>query len=150
MHCTRSLAKCQKAIPIMNSFISSQFHYCPLAWMFNDRTTNIKLNRTFEKALRLVCKGSESKLEKLKETCGTIHQHNMQLLMIEIFKTRNTLNPTFMEKIFTKREVQYNLRSKIICNWRMSRQQNMEMEIFRMYVTIYGPHHRRRLRTQAH
>ena len=35
--------------------------------MFNGRTTNTKLNhRTFEKALQLACKGSESKLEKLK------------------------------------------------------------------------------------
>jgi len=37
--------------------------------MLNDRATNAKPNRTFEKALRLVCKGSELKLEKLKEKC---------------------------------------------------------------------------------
>ena len=36
----------------------------------------------------------------------------MHLLMIEIFKTKNNLNPTFMKKIFTDRDVQYNLRSK--------------------------------------
>ena len=33
---------------LMNSFISSQFNYRPLVWMFNDRATNRKLNRTFE------------------------------------------------------------------------------------------------------
>ena len=32
--------------------------------------------------------------------------------MVEILKTKNNLNPTFMQKIFTKIEVQYNLRSK--------------------------------------
>ena len=32
--------------------------------------------------------------------------------MIEIFKTKNNLNLTFVENIFTKRDVQYNLRSK--------------------------------------
>ena len=56
-----------KSEMLMNSSISSQFKYCPLVWMFNDRTTNKKLNRTFAKPLRLVCKGSESKLEKLKD-----------------------------------------------------------------------------------
>ena len=80
--------------------------------MFNDRATNTKLNRTFEKALRLVCKGGESKLEKLKEKYVTIHQHNLQLLMVEIFETENNLNPTFMKNIFTERDVQYSLRSK--------------------------------------
>ena len=32
--------------------------------------------------------------------------------MVEIFKTKNNLNPTFMKNIFTERDVQYNLRSK--------------------------------------
>ena len=39
----------------------------PLVLMFNDRATNTKLNRTFEKVLRVVCKGSKSKLETLKK-----------------------------------------------------------------------------------
>ena len=91
-----------KSEMLMNSSISSQFKYCPLVWMFKDRTTNKKLNRTFAKALRLVCKGSESKLDKLKEKYGTIHQHVLHLLMVEIFKTKNTLNPTFMEKILPR------------------------------------------------
>ena len=46
----------------------------------------------------MVRKDSESELEKLKKQYGTIHQHNLQLLMIDIFKTKNNLNPTFMKK----------------------------------------------------
>ena len=79
---------------------------CPLVWMFNDRATNAKLNRTFEKALRLVCKSSELKLEKLKEKYETIHQHNLQLQMVEILKIRNNVNPAFMKSIFTERHAQ--------------------------------------------
>ena len=97
---------------LMNSFIRSQFNYCPLVWMFHDRATNSKLNRIHERALRLVCKDSESELEKLKKKYGNIHQHNLQLLMIEIFKTKNNLNPTFMKNIFTERNIQYSLRSE--------------------------------------
>ena len=52
---------------LMNSFIRSQFNYCSLVWMFHDRATNSKLNRIHERALRLVCKDSESELEKLKK-----------------------------------------------------------------------------------
>ena len=96
---------------LMNSFIRSQFNYCPLVWMFHDRATNSKLNRIQERALRMVCKDSESGLADLKKKYGTIHQHNLQLLMIEIFKTKNNLNPTFMKKILTERDIQYNLRN---------------------------------------
>ena len=48
---------------LMNSFIRSQFNYCPLVWMFHDRATHSKLNHIHEKALRLVYKDSESELE---------------------------------------------------------------------------------------
>ena len=75
--------------------------------MCNDRTTNAKLGRTFEKVLRLVCKGSGAKLDKLNEKYVTIHQHNQQSLMPEIFKTKNNLNPTFMKSRFTERDVHY-------------------------------------------
>ena len=51
----------------MNSFISSQFNYCLLVWVFSKRAANAKLNHPFERALRLACKGSELKLEKLIE-----------------------------------------------------------------------------------
>ena len=97
---------------LMNSFIISQFNYCPIVWMFSDKATNAKLNCTFEKAQRLVSKGSELKLKQIKEKSITIHQHNLQLLMVEIFKTKNNLNSTFMKNVFTKRDVQYNLNSK--------------------------------------
>ena len=43
----------------------------------------------------------------------TIHQHNLQLLMVEIFKTKNNLNPIFMKYIFTAiGDVQHNFRSR--------------------------------------
>ena len=38
---------------IMQAVILSQFNYCPLAWMFCDRTLNSKINRIHERALRI-------------------------------------------------------------------------------------------------
>ena len=37
-----------------------------------------------ERALRLVCKGSDTEFEKLMKNTLTTHQHNLKLLMIEI------------------------------------------------------------------
>ena len=39
---------------LMKTFITSQFNYCPLTWMFHNRTLNNKINKLHERALRLV------------------------------------------------------------------------------------------------
>ena len=39
---------------IMNTFFSSQFAYCSLVWMFQNRTLNNRINKLQEQALRLV------------------------------------------------------------------------------------------------
>ena len=39
---------------IMQTFIISQFNYCPLVWMFHNRTMNNKINKLHERALRVV------------------------------------------------------------------------------------------------
>ena len=44
----------QKRRIILNTFIESQFSYCPLVWMFCSREMNMKINHNHERALRLV------------------------------------------------------------------------------------------------
>ena len=39
---------------LMRSFIISQFNYCPLIWMIENRGLNDKINRIQERALRIV------------------------------------------------------------------------------------------------
>ena len=97
---------------LINSFTKSQFTYCPLVWMFYDRVLISKLSLNQERALRLVCKGSETECEDLMKRALTTHQHNLQLLIIEIYKTKNSLNPTFMRNVFAERNNQHNLRSE--------------------------------------
>ena len=49
--------------------------------------------------------------ELLEKDCAvTIHTKNLQLLMTEMYKTRNDLNPSFMQEIFCENESHYNLR----------------------------------------
>ena len=38
----------------MKAFFNSQFGYCPLIWMFHSRTLNKRINRIYERALRIV------------------------------------------------------------------------------------------------
>ena len=53
---------------------------------------------------------NEMKLLEL-DNALSIHQHNLQFLMIEIYKIKNKINPNFMCEIFKERYLQCNLRS---------------------------------------
>ena len=63
----------------MKAFITSQFSYCPLIWMFHSRNLNNKINRIHEGALRLVYQNNLSFSELLDlDNSVTVHQKNLQ------------------------------------------------------------------------
>jgi hypothetical protein len=98
---------------LMKTFIISQFNYCPLTWMFHNRTLNNKINRLHERALRLVYVDETLSFQELLELDGsmTVHHRNIQRLATEMFKIKNNLSPTPMKEIFTDRINAYDLRS---------------------------------------
>ena len=60
---------------LMKAFITSQFSYCPLIWMFHSRSLNNKINRIHERALRLVYQNNLSFSELLDlDNSVTVHQ----------------------------------------------------------------------------
>ena len=98
---------------LMNSFFRSQFNYCPLIWMCHSRTNNRKINRLHERCLRIVYNDKQSSFIKLleKDNSVSIHQRNLQILAIEMFKVGNRLPPVLMNDIAKLRgEQTYNLR----------------------------------------
>ena len=42
----------------------------------------------------------------------SVHMKNLQLLMIEVYKTKSNLNPSFMKEIFIKKNTTYQLRNE--------------------------------------
>ena len=98
---------------LTRAFITSQFQYCPLIWMFHSRQLNKKITKIQEGALRITYKDAESTYSELleKDCAATIHTKNLQLLMTEMYKTKNGLNPSFMEEIFRENAAHYNLRN---------------------------------------
>ena len=90
----------------------SHFSYCPLIWMFHDRKTYNKITKIHEWVLRIIHKDSTSNCENLlsKSNSVSVHERNLQLLLIQIYKTVNNLNPSFMAELFATNVVPYNLR----------------------------------------
>ena len=98
-----SLSKRRK---IMNAFFKSQFSYCPLIWMFHNRSMEHKINHLHERCLRLVYQDTTSSFDDLliANNSFTFHHTTIQLLAIEIFKAKNKLSPSFIDEIFIQNE----------------------------------------------
>ena len=64
---------------LMKAFITSQFSYCPLIWMFHSRTLNNRINNIHERALRLTYKDNHSSFKELleKDSSVTVHHKNL-------------------------------------------------------------------------
>ena len=82
---------------LINSYIISNFNYCPLVWMFSSTQSLNKIENLQERALSfeasyeaLLSKGGKSKM----------NLRRLRTLCIEIYKTLNDLNPSFMDDIF--------------------------------------------------
>ena len=99
---------------LMKAFITSQFNYCPLIWMFHSRQLNNRINKIQERALRLVYKDNKLTFDDLLklDNSVTIHQRNLQILATEIFKVKNSLAPEIITEVFEIKEPHYKLHSE--------------------------------------
>ena len=113
---------------IFNSFIISNFSYCPIVWMFHSRKLNERINHIHERALRIVYRDFTSSFQELlvKDNSVTIHQKNLQKLVTEIFKVKKNLAPALMNDVFEFIEKPYHLR------------ENEHVKAERIHTTRYG------------
>ena len=99
----------------VNAFFMAQFNYCPLIWMCHNRMYNNKINRLYEKCLRLIYNDKRSSFEDLlkKNNSVSIRHKNLQALAIEMFKVHTKTSPELMQEVFqVKEQGNYNLRNQ--------------------------------------
>ena len=72
-----------------------QSSYFSLILIFHNGNLNRKVNRIHERALRIAYKDNVSSFDNLllMDNSVTVHQRNLQLLMIEICKAKHHLSP---------------------------------------------------------
>ena len=72
----------------VNAFFMTQFNYCPIIWMYHNRTYKNKINRLHERCLRLIYNDKRSFFEDLleKDNSVSVHHKNLQALTIKMFK----------------------------------------------------------------
>ena len=97
---------------LINSFFISQFNYCQLIWMCHNRTKNNKINRLYERCLRLLYNDKKSFHDLLeKDGSVSIHHRNLRALATEMYRIYNGTPEIVTKKFPLKPKDQYNLRS---------------------------------------
>ena len=87
---------------VIESFILANFNYCPLVWHFCPSDSIKKMERIQERAFRLLLDDYDSDYNQLllKVNKPNLEIRRLKFLAIEIFKTINDLNPSYMKEIF--------------------------------------------------
>ena len=113
--CRKAIQTQRKKRLLFETFIMSQFNYCPLVWMCHSSGPNNKINNIHKRALRIVYQDKKSTLQEdllEKDNSVPIHKKNLQYLATEIYKVKNWLSPEEMKEVFMFQENEnYKLRS---------------------------------------
>ena len=89
---------------LINSFILSNFNYCPLVWSISTATSLNKVENLQKRVLHFLHNDYSSSCEELKKSGKSIvNGSSYRSLCIEIFKTLNYINPSFIKDIFKLR-----------------------------------------------
>ena len=97
---------------VYNSFIMSNFNYCPLVWHFCGQVNNQKLEQIQERALRILFADYNSSYLELLNRAGTttLLIQRLRLIALTVFKSLHGLNPPCLNDMFSPKYVPYQLR----------------------------------------
>ena len=84
----------------------ANFNYCPLVWMFSNVVSLKKIENLQKRTLRVLYKSCNTPHEDLLLKSGflSVWVKRVRTLYVEIFKTLNNLNSSFMKEIFSLRQ----------------------------------------------
>ena len=93
----------KEKIAMINSFVYSNFNYCPLVWHFCLCQSSQKIEKIQKRCLRLVLDDYESDYGNLikKNRSTTMEIKRLGTLATENFKTITHIKPSYMKNIFT-------------------------------------------------
>jgi hypothetical protein len=99
-----------------NTFILSNFNYCPIIWHFCGKVYSKKIEHIQERALWFMFNDKTSSYVSLLEKCGytTLLLRRIKTIASDVFKSLHNLNPSFMNEMFEMKNLTYDLRDSNI------------------------------------
>ena len=107
---------------LIQSFVLSNFNYCPLVWMLSSVKSLNKIENLQKRALRFMISDYENSYDELLRLSGSC-SINVRLktnLCAEIYKILNDLNPSLMREIFETRKTKRAVRERYKINLEIS------------------------------
>ena len=99
----KSFLGLKERVVLFNSFIYSNFDYCPLVWIFSHKKSSNKIESLHKQALRFFLNDYENSYKQLLEKSGKCNMNLQRIRVLcikKIYKTVNSLNSDFMKNIF--------------------------------------------------
>ena len=115
---------------LVNSYFYSNFNYCPLVWMFSSAKSLNKIESLQKRALSYLYSGYESRYDTLLAKSGkvTMKASRLRSLCVEIYKSINSINTSFINEVFRLRVTNRMVRS----------QYRPDLDIPRVNQVIFG------------
>ena len=124
---------------LANTFVMSSFNYCSLVWNFSSAQSLNKIENLQKRALRNLLNDYYNTYEDLLEKSGypNMNLRRKRTLCIEIYKTLNKLNPSYMNDIFKLRNTDRLTREKYKLNLEIPKPNQATFET--RSLRSYGP-----------
>ena len=108
---------------IYQSFVASNFNYCPLVWHFCGKLNSAKTEKIQERALKIIYKDYNSSYNELLSNSGTssLLMYRIRLIIIEVYKCIRNLNPQIINEVFEIKPSTYSFRNEFKLEQRKKR-----------------------------
>ena len=100
---------------LFNSFVKSNFNYCPMVWHFCGKVNNDKIEKIQHRALKIIYKDYVSSYEDLmlKANTPTMLNKRLQGILCEVFKSIKGINSKCLNDLFEVKSTSYSLRNDV-------------------------------------
>ena len=100
---------------LFNSFVKSNFNYCPMVWHFCGKVNDDKIEKIQHRALKIIYKDYVSSYGDLmlKANTPTMLNKRLQGILCEVFKSIKGINSKCLNDLFEVKSTSYSLRNDV-------------------------------------
>ena len=100
---------------LFNSFVKSNFNYCPMVWHFCGKVNNDKIEKIQHRALKVIYTDYVSSYEDLmsKANVPTMLNKRLHGILCEVFKSIKGINSKCLNDLFEVKSTSYSLRNDV-------------------------------------
>lgn len=97
---------------VANTYVLSQFNYCPLVWHFCGKGATHKIEKIHERTLRFVQNDYTSEYKEILKisNTSTLYVKRVRMIAQEVYKALHDLSPKYSQELVRSRHSRYPTR----------------------------------------